>query len=77
MRTGSKACIPNLWRVGALFNKTGCSLITSSKISQTSGVCLSTILLDCLTVDEKPNDSNLEYMKGLNNSKASFLGSPH
>ena len=77
IRTGSKAWIPSLWSVGALFKRTGCSLITSSKISQTSGVCLSTILLDCLTVDENPNDSNFEYIKGLNNSKANFLGNPH
>ena len=34
--------------------------MTSSKISQTSGVCFSTILLDCLTVEEKPKDSSLE-----------------
>ena len=31
---GSKACIPNLCKVGALFNKTGCPCITSSKTFQ-------------------------------------------
>ena len=36
--------------VGALFSNTGCSLITSSKTSQTSGVSLSTNFLAALIV---------------------------
>ena len=39
---GSNAWSPSLWSVGALLSKTGCSLITSSSTSQTSGVSLST-----------------------------------
>ena len=36
-KIGSNAWIPNLCSVGARFNNTGCSLITSSTISQTTG----------------------------------------
>ena len=77
IRTGSNACIPNLCNVGALFSITGCSLITSSRISQTSGLSFSTILLAALTVVARPYNSNREYINGLNNSRAIFLGSPH
>ena len=54
IKIGSKACIPNLWRVGALFNKTGCSLITSYKISQTLGSSFSTSFFAALIVFANP-----------------------
>ncbi len=41
----------NLWRVGALFNITGCSLITSSKASHTTGASCSTKFLAIFMVD--------------------------
>ena len=47
---GSKACSPNLCKVGALLSKTGCSLITSSRTSHTSGVSLSTNFFAALMV---------------------------
>ena len=42
-RTGSNAWMPSLWSVGARFSITGCSRITSSSTSQTSGLSRSTI----------------------------------
>ncbi len=54
IRIGSNAWIPSLWSVGALFKRIGCSLITSSKISQTSGLSDSTIFLADLRVEAKP-----------------------
>ncbi len=77
INTGSNACIPNLCSVGARFNKIGCSRITCSKMSQTSGVSASTERLAALMVDTKPSFSNRPKINGLNNSKAIFLGRPH
>ena len=74
---GSKACRPNLWRVGALFNITGCSLITSSRTSHTSGVSLSTSFFAALMVVANSLCSNFPYTNGLNSSKAIFFGNPH
>ena len=74
---GSKACTPNLWSVGALFNITGCSLTINSNASQTAFVSFSTNFLACLIVDAKPSLFNLAYRNGLNNSSAIFLGNPH
>ena len=48
-----------------------------SKESQTSLFSFSTNLLACLIVVANPSLSNLAYKKGLNNSKAIFLGNPH
>ena len=59
IKIGSKACIPSLCKVGALFKRIGCSLTTSSRISQTSGLSVSTIFLADLRVVAKPYDSNL------------------
>ncbi len=36
IKTGSNACIPSLCSVGARFRRIGCSVITSSRMSQTS-----------------------------------------
>ena len=54
IKIGSNAWIPNLWSVGARFKRIGCSLITSSKISQTSGLSDSTIFLADFSVEAKP-----------------------
>ena len=54
IKIGSKAWIPNLWSVGALLRRIGCSLITSSSISHTSGLSVSTIFLADFRVDAKP-----------------------
>ena len=51
--------------------------MTSSNISQTSGSSLSTILLANLIVLANSSCCNLPKTKGLNNSRAIFLGSPH
>ena len=60
IRTGSNACMPSLWSVGARLSSTGCSRITSSKISQTSGRSFSTIRLAAFMVVARPYSSNLE-----------------
>ena len=77
INTGSKACIPSLCKVGALLSITGCSLITSSKQSHTSGVSSSTSCFAALIVIVIPFCSSLLNMNGLNSSKAIFLGNPH
>ena len=74
---GSNACTPNLWRVGALFKITGCSLTIISSASQTSSLSFSTSFFACLIVEASPNLFNLAYKNGLNNSKAIFFGKPH
>jgi len=55
----SKAWTPNLWRVGALFKRIGCSLIICSNESQTSLFSFSTNLFACLIVVAKPSLSYL------------------
>ncbi len=50
MRTGSKAWMPRRCSVGARFRSTGCSLMTSSRMSQTSGRSFSTIFFADLMV---------------------------
>ena len=76
-KTGSKAWIPNLCNVGARLSMTGCSLITSSKISQTSGSSLSTIRLASLIVLANSNCWSFPKTNGLKSSRAIFLGNPH
>ena len=68
---------PNRCSVGARFSITGCSLITSSKMSQTTGVPDSTSFLAALMVVAMPMASRRAKMKGLNNSSAISLGRPH
>ena len=75
--TGSNAWIPSLCSVGARFNITGWSFITSSNIPQTSGFNLSTILFAFLIFWAKPLPTNSFITKGLNNSTAISLGNPH
>ena len=50
MSTGSNAWMPRRWSVGARFRSTGCSLMTSSRMSQTSGRSFSTIFFADLMV---------------------------
>ena len=73
----SKAWTPSLCNVGALFSNIGCSLVINSNASHTSGTSFSTKRFACLIVVARPNLSNLAYKKGLNNSRAIFLGRPH
>src|SRR5581483_2131164 len=47
-RMGSKAWMPSRWRVGARFSSTGCSWMTSSRMSHTSGRSFSTYFLAAL-----------------------------
>ncbi len=58
--TGSKAWMPKRCRVGARFSITGCSRITSSRMSHTSGRSFSTIRLAALMVVAWPYFSSLE-----------------
>ena len=77
IRTGSKAWIDKRCKVGARFNSTGCPLVTSSKISQTSGERLSIIFRAPLTVWTNPNSFSLLMINGSNKIRAIFLGIPH
>ncbi len=52
--TGSNAWMPSRCRVGARFSNTGCSRITSSRMSQTSGRSFSTMRLAALIVLARP-----------------------
>ena len=57
--TGSNAWMPRRCSVGARFRSTGCSWMTSSSTSQTSGLAFSTISLACLMVATSPRSSSL------------------
>src|SRR5438552_1947838 len=50
-RIGSNAWIPRRWSVGARLRRIGCSLMTSSRMSQTSGRSFSTNFLAALMDD--------------------------
>ena len=56
---GSKAWMPRRWSVGARLRSTGCSRMTSSRKSQTSGRCCSTISFAALMVVTSPSFSSL------------------
>ena len=58
--TGSKAWMPSRCNVGARLSSTGCSRITSSRMSQTSGRSFSTMRLAALMVLAMPYNSSLE-----------------
>ena len=58
--TGSKAWMPRRCSVGARFSSTGCSRITSSRMSQTSGRSFSTSFLAALMVEARPLASSRE-----------------
>ena len=57
--TGSKAWMPRRCSVGARFSITGCSRITSSRMSHTSGRSFSTMRLAALMVVAWPYFSSL------------------
>ena len=59
MSTGSNAWMPRRWSVGARFRSTGCSLMTSSRMSHTSGRSFSTIFFADLMVLTYPRSSSL------------------
>ena len=75
--TGSKAWIPKRCRVGARFNITGCSVITSSTTSQTHSSLLSINFLAPLILWASPLSTRPWITWGLNSSKAISLGRPH
>ena len=75
--TGSNAWMPRRCSVGARFSITGCSRITSSRMSQTTGSCASTIFFAALIVVARPIVSSLLKMNGLNSSSAISFGRPH
>ena len=76
-RTGSNAWMPRRCRVGARFSSTGCSWMTSSSTSQTSGIIESTIFLAALMFWTCLRSTSRAMMNGLNSSRAISLGSPH
>ncbi len=75
--TGMKAWMPRRWRVGARLSRTGWSLMTSSRTSQTSGRTRSTMRLALLMLWAKPFSTSWRMTNGLNSSSAIFLGRPH
>ena len=76
-RMGSKAWMPSRWSVGARFRSTGCSVMTSSRMSHTSGRSFSTNFLAALMDEAMPRSSSFRRMKGLKSSSAIFFGRPH
>ena len=75
--TGSNAWMPSRCSVGARLSSTGCSLITSSSTSQTSGIIESTIFLAALMFWTALRSTRRAMMNGLNSSRAISFGSPH
>ena len=75
--TGSNAWMPRRCSVGARFSSTGCSAITSSSTSQTSGTIVSTIFLAALMFCTSLRSTSRLMMNGLNSSSAISLGRPH
>ena len=75
--TGSKAWMPSRCSVGARFRSTGCSAITSSRTSHTSGTIVSTIFLAALMFWTSLRSTSRLMMNGLKSSSAISLGSPH
>ena len=75
--TGSKAWMPRRWSVGARLSRTGCSWMTSSSTSQTSGIIDSTIFLAALMFCTALRSTSRAMMNGLKSSRAISFGSPH
>src|SRR6516225_756039 len=69
--------MPRRCRVGARLSSTGCSRITSSRMSHTSGPSRSTRRLAALMVEASPRSCSFWKMNGLNSSSAIFFGNPH
>ena len=74
---GSNAWIPNLWSVGARFNITGCSWITSSTISQILSSCASINFLAPFMLWASSLSTISWITCGLNSSRAISFGTPH
>ena len=75
--TGSKAWMPRRCSVGARFSSTGCSAMTSSSTSQTSGVIESTYFFAALMFWTDFRSTSRLMMNGLKSSSAISFGSPH
>ena len=75
--TGSKAWMPRRCSVGARLSSTGCSWMTSSRTSQTSGIIESTIFLAALMFCTDLRSTSRAMMNGLNSSRAISFGRPH
>ena len=75
--TGSNAWMPRRWSVGARLSRTGCSWMTSSSTSQTSGIIESTIFLAALMFWTALRSTSRAMMNGLNSSSAMSFGRPH
>ena len=75
--TGSNAWMPRRWSVGARLSSTGCSWMTSSRTSQTSGIIESTIFLAALMFCAALRSTRRAMMNGLNSSSAMSFGRPH
>src|SRR3954466_8456978 len=75
--TGSNAWMPRRWSVGARLSSTGCSWMTSSSTSQTSGIIESTIFLAALMFWTALRSTRRAMMNGLKSSRATRFGGPH
>src|SRR5207342_2605196 len=69
--------MPRRCSVGARFSSTGCSAITSSSTSQTSGVIESTYFLAALMFWTDFRSTSRLMMNGLKSSSAISFGRPH
>ncbi len=74
---GSNAWMPRRCSVGARLSSTGCSSMTSSSTSQTSGIIESTIFLAALMFWTALRSTSRLMMNGLNSSSAISFGRPH
>ena len=75
---GSKAWMPRRCSVGARLSSTGCSAMTSSSTSQTSGrTARSTIRLADLMFCACERSTRRFITNGLNSSIAMYFGRPH
>ena len=75
--SGSNAWMPSRCSVGARLSITGCSAMTSSRMSQTSGTIDSTIFLAALMFCTILRPTRRLMMNGLKSSSAIILGRPH
>ena len=74
---GSKAWMPRRCSVGARFSSTGCSVMTSSRTSHTTGRARSTIRLALLMFWAWSRSTSRFITNGLKSSSAICLGRPH
>src|SRR3977135_3180135 len=69
-RMGSKPWMPSRCSVGARFSSTGCSWMTSSRMSHTSGRSFSTYFFAALIDEGMPRSSSLRWIEGLRGDAA-------